>query len=129
MYLLNRDDFRAVDTNCLARFVESWERYYKGNDDEYLAELNLGNDLTEQNISRLLRWKDPRFLTHPKKAGGGPNPRVRCVLERTVSINRFRHGELTADDFGKITQGIFPTGIIWQLFLFSSGSPNFLAYS
>jgi len=33
------------------------ERYYGGNDPEYWAALNLGNDLTEQHIARLLDGK------------------------------------------------------------------------
>jgi len=33
MYVLNRDDFGAVDTNGVVRFVECWERYYRGKDD------------------------------------------------------------------------------------------------
>lgn len=123
MYVLNPDDFRVLDTNCISRFVECWERYYGGDDPEYFAALNLGNDLAEQNIARLLRWKDPRFLTHPKK-DGEPNPSVVRVLAKTASINRFRNGDLTADDFGKITQRIFPTGIIWQLFLFHLARPT-----
>jgi hypothetical protein len=123
MYLLNRDAFRAVDTNGVARFVECWERYYKGNDREYSNELNIGNDLTEQNITRLLRWKDPRMLTHPRKTDGEPNPRVTRVLEQIASLNRFRNGNLTAGDFQRITQNIFPNGIIWQLFLFHLARP------
>lgn len=123
MYILNRDDFRATNTNRVVEFVECWERYYRGNDLEYFAELNLGNDLTQQNITRLLRWKDPRFLTHPKQKGDGPNEHVTRVIERIVSINSFRNGNLTADDFGKITQRIFPTGIVWRLFLFHVARP------
>jgi hypothetical protein len=124
MYVLNRNDFRATDKNRVVEFVECWERYYRGNDLEYFAELNLGGDLTEQNIMRLLRWKDPRFLTHPKKKGGGSNQHVTRVLERMVSINSFRNGYLTVDDFGTITRRIFPTGIIWQLFLFHVARPT-----
>src|SRR5436853_7927950 len=100
MFVLNLNGFRAVDTNRVTQFVECWERYYRGKDQEYLAELNLGNDLTEQNIARLLRWKDQRMLTHPKK-DGAPNLRVTRVLERIDSMNCFRNGNLTAFDFGK----------------------------
>ena len=96
MFTLNRNDFRVADTNRLVEFVECWNRYYRGNDDEYCAALNLGNDLTKQHISRLLRWKDPRFLTHPNQ-DGSPNPRVERVLERTASINDFRNGRIDAD--------------------------------
>jgi len=138
MFVLNPNDSCAADTNRVAEFVECWERYYDGGDDEYVAELNLGNDLTEQNIVRLLRWKDPRFLTHPRRENGESNRHVTRVLERIASINGFRNGDLTAEDFGKITQTIFPSGIIWQLFLFHVARPGdwpiadqnvFLSYS
>jgi len=123
MYVLNRDAFRGVDTNRVVRFVECWERYYKSCDHEYFTELNIGNDLTEENISRLLRWKDPRMLTHPRKADGESNPRVTRVLEQIVSLNAFRKGTVSTDEFQEITQSIFPNGIIWQLFLFHVARP------
>jgi hypothetical protein len=125
MYVLNRNAFRSVDTNCVVPFVECWERYYGADDHdrEYFAELNIGNDLTEQNVVQLLRWKDPRMLTHPRKADGEPNPRVTRVLEQMSSLNRFRHGDLTTDKFQAITHNIFPNGIIWQLFLFHLARP------
>ena len=123
MFTLNCNDFRGADTNRLVEFVECWERYYGGNDDEYLAALNLGNDLTKQNIASLLRWKDPRFLTQRNK-DGSPNGRVERVLERTASINDFRNGRIDADDFETITRSIFPHGIIWQLFLFHLARPQ-----
>ena len=72
MFTLNRHDFCGADTNRLVEFVECWERYYGGNDDEYLAALNLGSNLTKKHIARLLRWKDPRFLTQRNK-DGSPN--------------------------------------------------------
>ena len=123
MFTLNRNDFRGADTNRLVEFVECWERYYGGDDDEYLAALNLGNDLTKQQIARLLRWKDPRFLTQRNK-DGSPNQRVERVLERTASINDFRNGRIDAHEFENITHSIFPNGIIWQLFLFHLARPK-----
>jgi hypothetical protein len=123
VFTLNRNDFRGADTHRLVEFVECWERYYAGNDLEYCAALALGNDLTEQNIARLLRWKDPRFLTQPGP-DDSPNQRVERVLERTSSINDFRNGRIAVDDFEKITHSIFPNGIIWQLFLFHLARPK-----
>lgn len=123
MYLLKTNAFRAVDTNGVAEFVECWERYYGDDDSEYFNDLNIGNDLTEQNIIRLLRWKDPWRLTHPRKGDGKPNPFVMRVLEQIAELNRFRNGNLTADGFRGITQKIFPNGIIWQLFLFHLARP------
>ena len=123
MFTLNRNDFRGADTNRLVEFVECWERYYGGDDDEYLAALSLGNDLPKEHIARLLRWKDPRFLTQRNK-DGSPNQRVERVLERTTSINDFRNDRIDADDFENITHSIFPNGIIWQLFLFHLARPQ-----
>jgi hypothetical protein len=124
MYVLNRDTFRSVDTNRIVQFVECWERYYDGDDIvEYLSELNIGNDLSEQNVTRLLRWKDPLRLTHPRKTDGGPNPRVIRVLEQLGKLNEFRNGKLNASEFQSITNSLFPNGIIWQLFLFHLARP------
>ncbi len=124
MYTLNRDAFRSVDTDRIAQFVECWDRYYDGYDvAEYLSELNIGSDLTEQNVTRLLRWKDPIWLTHPKKKDGKANPHVVRVLRQLDALNGFRNGELNADEFQAITNGLFPNGIIWQLFLFHVAQP------
>lgn len=123
MFVLDRAEFRAVDMACIGRFVECWERYYTDDDREYFEQINVGKDLTEDNLTRLLRWKDPRMLTHPRKADGAPNPRVTQVLAQIDSLNRFRRGDSTADEFQAITQKIFPNGIIWQLFLFHLARP------
>ncbi len=139
MYLFQRSDFRIVDTTQVVQFVECWERYYRGDirlsDSEkvinYFIELNLGHDLTEQNLIRLLRWKDQRMLTHPKKpkdtsvgAPDEPNPRVMRVLEEIKSINGFRKGDVTELDFKKVTKRVFRSGIVWQLFLFHIARPH-----
>lgn len=124
MYVLNRDAFRSVDTNRIVQFVECWDRYYDGDDIvEYLSELNIGNDLSEQNVTRLLRWKDPLRLTHPRKTDGKPNPRVIRVLQQLDKLNEFRNGKLDANEFQSITNSLFPNGIIWQLFLFHLARP------
>ena len=75
MFILSQNDFYVRDVDRLLPFVKCWECYYRdstklpNSDDEidYFSELNLGDNLTEQNLIRLLRWKDPRMLTHPKK--------------------------------------------------------------
>ncbi|MCH7728701.1 MAG: hypothetical protein IH991_19785 [Planctomycetes bacterium] len=115
MYVLNRDEFRLVDKNRVVPFVECWEKYYdyESYDERvYFEELNLGKDLTEQNVVRLLRWKDPRMLTHPKKSDGKPNTRVVGVLEQLAGINGFRNSTLTAEEFQRITEQIFRSGFI-----------------
>lgn len=134
MYVLDRQAFRAVDTNRIKHFVEYWERFYRGsvrlpNSPElidYFQELNLSHDLSEQNTTRLLRWKDPRMLTYSKQdsdRGAAPNPRVERVLTKLDRINEFRSGALSQDDFAKVTHEVFPNGIIWQLFLFHMAQP------
>lgn len=134
MYVLDRKAFRALDTSRIKQFVECWERLYRGsvrlsNSPElidYFQELNLSHNLSEQNTTRLLRWKDPRMLTHPKQDSdgiGAPNPRVERVLAKLDRINEFRSGALSQADFAEITHEVFPNGIIWQLFLFHIAQP------
>lgn len=122
--LLNADDF--------TRF---WSKYYKyvvkdenGKDDiSYIEELNLNNNLTEQNIKRLLRWKDPHMLTEKIQSGkkkGSNNKKVEEVLENFENINNFRVGKISKDDFKRITESIFKTGVVWRIFLFHIARPH-----
>jgi len=135
MYTLNKKAFGLVDTNQIVQFVLFWERYYRDNVKlpnsstkiNYLDELNLKSELSEQNVICLLRWKDPRMLTHPKKGGDSkqePNPRVQRVLDKLEDINKFRAGISSAKMFEKTTNKIFPNGFIWQLFLFHIARPD-----
>ncbi len=134
MYVLDCQAFRGVDTKRIKQFVECWERFYRGNVRlsnspeliDYFQELNLSHNLSEQNVTRLLRWKDPRMLTHPKqesKGSAAPNRRVQRVLERLERINQFRGSRLSESEFAEVTQEVFPNGIIWQLFLFHMAQP------
>jgi len=132
MFFLNRDQFRGADESKLHDFVACWERYYRDSinltptssrEIDYIYELSPGNELSERNITRLLRWKDPRMLTHPHK-NGRSNPRVGRVLDNLGSINQFRLGQMSADDFSGIARGIFPNGFIWPLFLFHIARPS-----
>jgi len=124
MFVLEPKAFAECDLTTVLRFVRYWERFYPGDDNLYIDALNPNTDLTHDNLIALLRWKDPRMLTHPRKSDGKPNPRVERVLSNSPSINRFRHGQLSADDFGQVTTTIFPNGIIWQLFLFHIACPS-----
>lgn len=135
MYTLNKNAFGLVDTNQIQQFVRFWEHYYRDNVNlpksktriNYLDELNLESELSEQNIIRLLRWKDQRMLTHPKigdDSAQKPNPRVQRVLEKLEEINKFRAGLRSAKNFEDTTNKIFPNGFIWQLFLFHIARPG-----
>jgi hypothetical protein len=134
MFLLDRPSFRGADMSRLSAFVMCWERYYKDavtlspSDKrliDYFAELNVSGDLTEQNVIRLLRWKDRQRLTHPKVTAGGtaPNPRVTGVLSKLGMLNRFRRGEIDAKEFEESVKTIFRSGIVWKLFLFHIARP------
>jgi len=131
MFHLNRDDFHNRDETQISEFVECWQRYYRDSvsisptDDtliNYETELNLQGELTQQNVVRLLRWKDPRMLTHPK-LDGTSNHRVEKVLANLDAINRFRQGTLDQAAFAQTVAGIFHNGIVWQLFLFHIARP------
>jgi len=123
------------DLNKAKQFVDYWGKPYSYakvkdcNTNEviyYLEELNLGSRLTENNLKRLLRWKDPRMLTEKILFGpnkGKENIKVFKVLERRNIINRFREGNLEAEEFKKATEGIFPNGFVWQIFLFHIARP------
>lgn len=131
MFVLNRDDFQGANEALLDHFVACWERYYRGSVRispgdvtliDYEAELNVQNDLTEQNVTRLLRWKDPRLLTHPR-GDGTDNHRVTSVLDELDALNQFRNGNVNQQYFLQTTIRIFPSGIVWKLFLFHIARP------
>lgn len=132
MFTLNKKKFNEFDIRKAIQFVDYWNGQYNYkikvlNSDElidYFKELNLGNKLTEQNIKRLLRWKDPRMLTevilsYPNKI----NKKVSRVIEKLEYINDFRLGNMNEDNFKRETEKIFPNGIIWQIFLFHIARP------
>ncbi len=62
---------------------KDWNLGYKP--EVYCKELNLGGELTEDNVRALLKWKAPRWFS-PK----GKN--VKKVLDRLGEINAFRAG-------------------------------------
>jgi hypothetical protein len=109
MYTLNLADVAHFDLDKAHAFVEFWSRYY--NDSitvfesqdkiNYFAELNVGNDLTEENLRRLLRWKDPHYLTHIHKETREENPKVAKALKQLTAINLFRQGASAEEDMRK----------------------------
>ncbi|MHC4425155.1 MAG: hypothetical protein ACYSYV_03555 [Planctomycetota bacterium] len=87
-----------------------------------MKELNLCNDLTCDNVAKLLRWKDPRMLTEANPLNPS-NPRVKSVLQKVDDINSFRWSENNETKFWNIVRGIFPNGFIWPVFLFHIARP------
>ena len=135
MYTLDPLEIAKFDLANANAFVTFWHQFYEdsttafGSDDriDYQNELNLGRDLTEENVRRLLRWKDPTYLTQTILSGpnkGSDNPRVLRVLEHLSSINQFRSGTITEEDARAIGERIFPNGIIWQVFLLHIARPH-----
>lgn len=135
MFILDIKQFEEFDLNRVIQFVNYWSKHYsydtiKAVDSDevihYINELNLGNNLTEQNIKRLLRWKDPRMLTEKKLSEpnkGKENKRVLSVIEKTDSINKFRQSKINEKEFKTETEKIFPSGFVWQFFLFHIARP------
>jgi len=131
MFTLNQEDFHNFDLNNVQNFIQFWEQYYNYTSPnilglnariDYATELNIGNPLTIENIIRLLRWKDPRLLTH-KNGNNIKNPKVNGVLNRIQDLNEFRGGRLTEARFRTITGEIFPNGHVWRVFLFHICKP------
>ena len=134
MFVLSLSDVASFDLKNARDFVGFWNRFYgyeatlpqdKKDRIDYFSELNLGSDLSEQNVRRLLRWKDPRFLTDPKKGTNEPNKKVRRVLQNLSVINSFRSEETTEDEMRHAAEDIFgsPT-IVWRAFLLHIAKPH-----
>lgn len=134
MFILDKNKFGDSDLRNAKEFIEFWNNHYhyevkafKSKDNiSYLDELNPKNDLTKQNVKRLLRWKAPRWLTEEILSGpnkGGKNDRVISVLNKLESLNHFRHGRIDENSFLKIVEDIFPHGLIWSVFLFHIARP------
>lgn len=140
MYTLNLDEIARFDLANALHFVDFWSKFDdstagfdvtnegQGKDAkiDYFAELNLGNEVTEENLRRLLRWKDPRFLSPIIKSGpnkGEPNPKVEKVLNRRSVINRFRKDEIGEAEMRAEADKIFPSGPIWRFLLLHIAKP------
>ena len=138
MFVITSSKLKEFDINKAREFVDYWGRLHTfvsvkcyDSDEEvnYIEELNIGNRLTEQNIKRLLRWKDPRMLTEKILSGpdeGKDNKRVLKVLERRDDINQFRELGIGIgiEDFQRVTKEIFSEGFVWPIFLFHIARPH-----
>lgn len=131
MYYPSQKEFEGCDKRRLSAFVNYWDKLWKpsvrihGTKSliSYQDELNLGHDLTERNVTRLLRWKYQRKLTHPH-VNGHPNATVIKVLARRKQINEFRNGAISQTQFAAVTNELFPTGVVFQAFLFHIAKPG-----
>ena len=134
MYTLNTSQFGNYDIDRAEDFVSFWQTYYRysvkflgsSREIDYFHELNVGSKLSEGNIRNLLRWKDPRYLTSQILSGpnkGGLNGRVERVIEATTELNRFRYNEISEDEFRSVVSRMFPSGPIWQIFIFHICKP------
>lgn len=134
MFILSKSDFKEFNITNVNSFVECWSKYTNAPANEfgskksidYFSELNLGGELSESNVKKLLRWKDTKYLTEIIQSGdskGQENPRVLKVLENIDSINQFRNGIICQESFEKITEKIFKTGVVWRAFLYHISKP------
>jgi hypothetical protein len=135
VYTLNPLEIAKFDLKNASQFVDFWSQFYNDSINvfeseeriDYLAELNIGKDLTEENVRRLLRWKDRLYLTERIRSGpneGKDNKRVLRVLEHVTSINQFRNDLSTEDDMRKTTAQIFHNRIVWKAFLLHIAKPH-----
>jgi hypothetical protein len=131
MYTLNAADVAKFDLTKASQFTEFWSQFFDdkttdldGSTIDYITELNIGSDLTRENIRKLLRWKDPRLLTHPHKVTGQENPDVVKVLDKMAGINQFRSDQMTESDMRRMTEQIFQDGIVWKAFLLHIAKPH-----
>jgi hypothetical protein len=135
MYIINLPDVPRFDPQDAPAFVEFWSQLYY--DDikvldaqeriDYYTELNITNDLTEENVRRLLRWKDQRFMTHLTLSGpnkGQGNPRVAKVLAKLGLINQFRNDQSTKEQMQHTTEQVFTDGIVLKAFLLHIAKPH-----
>ena len=122
MFVLDTKNFADSDLANAKEFVSFWSNCYSSATIIYEKELNLCNDLTYDNVTKLLRWKDPWRLAEANPLNPS-NPRVKSVLQKVDDINSFRRSESNEAKFWKIAQDIFPKGFIWPVFLLHIARP------
>lgn len=135
MYTPDINEISEFNIRDISQFVEFWSPlanikvFEHGNPAEivYLSELNIDADLTENNIRKLVRWKDPLRLTQPVMTdsdNGRSNPKVEKILKSIKSLNDFRHDVLTDDEIRKVVAEIFPNGVVYPVFLLHIAKPH-----
>src|ERR1039458_5401199 len=135
MYVPALTDVEKFDLVKASEFVEFWSQFYNyraavfggGEEIDYFSELNTTNDLTAENVRRLLRWKDARLLSEriiSSPNEGRENPRVTKVLANLSTINEFRRDQGTNNDLRRTLAEIFPNGVVWGAFLLHISKPH-----
>jgi hypothetical protein len=135
MFTLTPQVVARFDLGLAAEFVAFWNGFYnyrikvfgEDSDINYLAELNIGADLNDDNVRRLLRWKDPHHLTERILSGpseGQPNKRVARVLDALDTINRFRQGSISETAMQEMVVSLFPSGLVFQVFIMHIARPH-----
>src|SRR3972149_7726689 len=138
MFVFKREEFANNDYSNVREFINFWRQYYKNNPPSiineggkeidkkinYIKELNIGGDLTKDNVARLLRWKMWRTYTHPKNNNGITNTKVTTVLGRIQTLNQFRRGKLNEDSFKQIAEQLIKTNGTMLIFLFHICRPS-----
>lgn len=135
MHSLNNSDIERFDLTCAADFVRCWERFYEyrvevfGGPQEidYVNELNVGADLKPQNLTRLLRWKDPHRLTEQVMTGpnaGRRNAQVDRALWSLTALNQFRRGQIGEAEVRTAISSVFRTGAVFHVFLLHVAQPH-----
>lgn len=135
MFTLQHCEIDNFNLQMAREFVEFWSQFYdyrvpllNGEGDiDYFAELNVDGKLDQQNISRLLRWKDPRLLTETTLHGknkGKQNNTVAKVVALVAKLNEFRQGSITDCEARCMVDGIFKQGIVYRVFLLHIAKPH-----
>jgi len=123
MYTPNLLDIAQFDVADARAFVDFWNFISTEDHSIYFKELNVGNDLTEDNVRGLLRWKDSRWAAERLK-NGAPNPKVVRVLKSLSVINQFRNDQITEDEMRRTADQVFPSGAVWKFFLLHIAKPH-----
>jgi len=124
MYIPTPDELGSFNLAKVRSFIDYWSSFYSDNWEEshYFDQLNLGRDLTDENVRKLLSWKSRRFLAG--RSDGKENPHVAKVLRNLDSLNRFRRGEITEGEMRAIVGTIYPEGFVWNVFLLHIAKPQ-----
>jgi hypothetical protein len=130
MFIFTQEQLLSPSLDNLHEFVACWEKFYNyaPTDSEgiylidYISELSIGNNLTNEHIISLLRWKSPRHLTHQTR-DGTRNPKVDAVVSIAKNINEFRNNKITCKEFFSISQRVFQSGYVYRAFLFHIARP------